>query len=521
MNRYKKYLKRLLILFASLVLLIIAFLIYNYRPYSSGNPPAIPKGRGYDKVRSCKGSPANPRPISINGSPYHPYLACTNSATMHVDAYASGAHPRGGPLGIHPNVISYAHGAFGGECACVAFDSKGNIVAVFGSFNEFALLLLSPYNLKTLAKISLPGRKSNRSLNIRRIMNDTSGGAYFFLDNKDRAVLVDANQDLKIIAQVRQNDHVQFEIVQKYALADLLERYNGPDDAITAVLPDWENRYWFVSRLGMIGVFNPNTGNTAAICLDKEEIQNSFVIDRYGAYIVSDHAMYGIRIDSVTDQPSIAWRETYERASLRKTGSLTPGSGTTPTLLGEKYVAIADNADPRIHILVYRREMDFSGNRLICKAPVFEAGKSTTDNSLIGVGNSLIVENNYGYDLFTNMQCGRTGAGGVARVDFSEETGKAEVVWCNPIISQTTVPKVSLQNGLVYVYAKDPSAGRGIDAYYLSAIDFETGETQFEILTGTGVSYDNNWAPITLGPDNSAYIGVLRGLVKVFDRKLP
>jgi outer membrane protein assembly factor BamB len=268
-------------------------------------------------------------------------------------------------------------------------------------------------------------------------------------------------------------------------------------------------------------VVNPNTGNTVVLCLDKEEIQNSFAIDRNGAYIVSDHALYGILIDTVTDQPSMAWRETYERASLKKTGSLTLGSGTTPTLLGEKYVAITDNADPQIHILVYRREMDFSGQRLICKVPVFEAGKSATDNSLIGVGNSLIVENNYGYDLFTNMQFGRTGAGGITRVDFSEKTGKAEVVWSNPTISQTTVPKISLANGLVYVYAKDSSVGRGIDAFYLTAIDFETGETKFEILTGTGVSYDNNWAPITLGTDNSAYIGVLRGLVKVFDGRIP
>lgn len=505
------------IFIASILFLFIVFILFVFRPFSQGNNQAIPYGWGYKRVSSFKGSPAVPAPVSLPTNKRNPHLANTNSATMHVDSYASGAHPLGGPLGIRPYVLSYAHRRFGGECACVTFDSKGNIVAVFGSFKEFTLLLLSPDDLKTLAKISLLQRKSNRSLSIRRIMNDTSGGAYFFLDEKDRAVLVDANNVLKIIAQVWEDDHVHFTVVQEFTLAGTLQEFNGTDDAVTAVLPDWEGRYWFVSRLGIVGVVNPADSNIATLCLSNEQIQNSFAIDKHGIYVVSDRAMYGITTLSGSDRPVIVWREEYETASGQKTGSLTTGSGTTPTLLGDRFVAIADNADPQIHVLVYRREMDFPGQRLVCKVPVFRAGESATDNSLIGVGNSLIVENNYGYDLFTNMMFGRTGAGGVTRIDFSKETGKGEIVWHNPVISQTTVPKVSLETGLVYVYAKDPSAGLGIDAYYLTAIDYETGETKFEILAGTGVSYDNNWAPVTLGPDNSAYIGVLRGLVKVVD----
>jgi hypothetical protein len=296
-----------------------------------------------------------------------------------------------------------------------------------------------------------------------------------------------------------------------------LLKYTRPDDTYTSVLPDWKGRYWFVSRYGMIGVLNPLTHKISFLCLDHEEIQNSFAVDSAGTYIVSDRALYGLTTRAESDTPYIAWREAYETASMAKKGSITLGSGTTPTLLGSKYIAIADNADPQIHVLVYRRGIDYSGQRLVCKIPVFEAGKSATENSLIGVNNSLIVENNFGYDLLTNMILGRTGTGGIVRVDFTPETGEARVVWSNPLISQTTVPKISLENGLVYVYTKDPSVGWGIDAYYLSAIDFQTGKTRFEIHTGTGVSFDNNWAPITLGPDNSAYIGVLKGLVKVFD----
>jgi len=36
-------------------------------------------------------------------------------------------------------------------------------------------------------------------------------------------------------------------------------------------------------------------------------------------------------------------------------------------------------------------------------------------------------------------------------------------------------------------------------------------------LFGTGPAYDNNWAPITIGPDGTAYVVVFSGIVAVRD----
>ena len=44
-----------------------------------------------------------------------------------------------------------------------------------------------------------------------------------------------------------------------------------------------------------------------------------------------------------------------------------------------------------------------------------------------------------------------------------------------------------------------------------------TGKRVWSVLTGVGLGYNNNYAPITLGPDGTAYIGVLGGLVAVRD----
>jgi outer membrane protein assembly factor BamB len=151
--------------------------------------------------------------------------------------------------------------------------------------------------------------------------------------------------------------------------------------------------------------------------------------------------------------------------------------------------------------------------------PVFLPNRSAAENSPIGFGRTLIIENNHGYDLFPTMMFGRTATGGVARIDIAPDGRSCQQLWENREISQTVVAKLSLANGLVYLYTKEPSAPWWTDAYYLTAVDLETGTTVFRILTGTGVGYDNHWAPITLGPDGTAYVGTLRGLVAVRDRQ--
>jgi len=128
-----------------------------------------------------------------------------------------------------------------------------------------------------------------------------------------------------------------------------------------------------------------------------------------------------------------------------------------------------------------------------------------------------VIENNAGYDIFPTMMFGTTSVGGVARVDLNDDGVGCRVVWESKEISQTTVPKLSLGNGLVYLYTKLPNAPWWIDAYYLTAVDFRTGATVYRARTGVGLGYDNHWAPVTIGPDGTAYVGTIRGLLAVRD----
>jgi len=183
--------------------------------------------------------------------------------------------------------------------------------------------------------------------------------------------------------------------------------------------------------------------------------------------------------------------------------------------MGSDYVAITDNADP-MDVVVFRRAKLVTGSRVVCTVPVFSQGASATDNSLIGTGRSIVVENNYGYSGPTATEGGASTAPGIERIDISGDGKGCKPVWRSDERAPSAVPKLSLGNGLVYAYTKPPRTD-GVDAWYLSALSFATGRTAFAKLVGTGLGYNSNYAPISIGPDRSIYVGVLGGLTLLRD----
>ena len=89
-------------------------------------------------------------------------------------------------------------------------------------------------------------------------------------------------------------------------------------------------------------------------------------------------------------------------------------------------------------------------------------------------------------------------------------------VWHSDERAPSVVPKLSLANGLIYTYTKDPRSD-GQDPWYLTALDFADGGTVWERLSGEGLGYNNHYAPISIGPNGNAYVGVLGGLVLLRD----
>jgi hypothetical protein len=467
-------------------------------------PLPIPEGPEANQPPAFIGAPAQPRPISAPLPPRHPFMAPNGRSNIHNDAYMSDTYAGAGPLGRDMQRLSTYQQA---ECASVTFDQAGRIVSVCVGVEGPRLAMFDPATLDLLAVFPLPPRQPGTA----NPLNDFSGGGYFYLDNRDRAVIPTTNRHIWVIGETSGPLGPGFALERDYDLSGV----TAVDDKLFSVLPDWSGRLWFVSQQGVVGTVDPGTGAIRTLATG-EQVTNSFAVDETGGvYIVSDAALY--RFDATAGgAPAVTWREQYPNSGIKKPGQTSPGSGTTPTLFGPGYVAITDNADP-MNVVVYRRAGTVKKSRLVCMQPVFEKGAGATDNSLIGADRSLVVENNYGYSGVTATVNGATTSPGIERVDVSD-SGRCQSVWRSNEIAPSVVPKLSLATGLVYTYTKPAGPN---DPWYFTAIDFRSGQTIYKRLAGTGIGFNNNYAPVTLGPDGTGFVGVLAGLVSLRDSSAP
>lgn len=454
----------------------------------------LPPGGGLLVTSSYDGHAAAPQPISLAVA-QHPGLAANGSSSMHNDAWASDSYAGPGPLGDDPEVTTSWYGLE--ECATLAFDPAGQLVALCGNRSGPVMHLLDPETMRPLDTLDLPDREASD----KRPWEDLCGGAYFYLDAEARAVV--ATTDRRVLTV----DTDGLEPVDEVDLGDVVP----DDDCLVAVLPDWEGNTWYVTQDGRVGVAD-GTADPTPLDLDGE-IANSIAADQDGVYLVTTEAFYKVALDAGA-APAVVWEAAYDNGEGKKPGQLSAGSGTTPTVLPSGLVAITDNAEPQMHVQFY----DGADGSLLCEAAVFGRGDSASDNSLVAVGQaSVVVENNYGYRGPWSTMVGRAPVGGLARVDADPATGECTVGWQSDEVAPTSVAKVSLATGLVYAYTTRPSWW-GVSAWYLTAIDARTGETAFSVRTGTGTLFNNHYSAVTLAPDGSAYVATLGGMVRVRDR---
>lgn len=277
-----------------------------------------------------------------------------------------------------------------------------------------------------------------------------------------------------------------------------------------------------------------------------EQIQNSFAVGKDGVYIVTDLALYKLRFNEKSKKIELdpKWKTNfihggliYDNDFIRKPGHLNAGSGTSPTLMDDRFVAIVDNAHGNVNMCIFSQET----GKLMDKFPLFESNKSAVENSIIAYKNTFIVANMYGYvDPFSENNT----PGGIMRFDFNEKTGHFErkenwPAYDFAIDAKTATPKLSTPLGLVYYYNREVDPTRNnYRRWQLSTIDFRTGKRVFSILpyfeeggfndNVKGLvlkmslgkeNYDlkvfnNIFGTFGFGPNNSLYIGAYRGFIR-------
>ena len=496
----------------------------------------IPSTTPAPSLPAFVGHAATAHPVGGVRAPWQdPFLAPDPTNSVHNDAWQSDDYRVPGPLGRRTQTLSTS---IGRDCITLTFDRRGRLL---GSCTDLThgpgLYLLDPRTLDTLAFMQLPyvppPAGTNPALN-------TTGGAYFYLDNRSRAVLAASNGHVLVVGVDDSSGTPAFRRVADYDPSPCL----SPGDRMPSVLPDAQGRLWFVGRYhGAVGVLDPHSGRCASIILNAE-IENSFAVASDGVYVVTDHAQYKLRAGANL-RPHVVWSAPYANDGVHKPGQINAGSGTTPTLIAPlegrrpagapAYVAITDNANP-IDVVVYRTadRLPRGVRRTVCTIPVFARNAGSDENSLISMGHSLIAENNYGYDLvkFNDVIGGGTPVGGdtslvsspgMVRIDIARRGRGCRVVWTNTTLRiPSAVSKGDTANGLIYTYDKPPDPGRPKSGpWYWSAVDYRTGRVVWSRLAGHGGLYNNHYAGIALfrpaGGRPTLYLGGVGGIVALRD----
>ena len=434
--------------------------------------------------------------------PGNPYMGPEGTSTMHGNAASSDATynrgPGAGPLTINQTSQSAVF-------PTILMGSDGLLVAVGTRYlnqTPYAYLL-DPNSLAVLASMKL----------VKSTVSDLAGGIYSYLDAQNRLVLVNASGFLQRISHTQQSDG-------SWVLT-VTESINIGYPDVVGLVPDYQGRVWFATAEGVsantgavVGYYDPSNGQISAFTLPAgEEVANSISSAPDGVAVASTYALYLFRAEG--GAATQVWRQVYDRGPARKPGQLSWGTGATPTffgpLTGYEYLTITDNAAPQENILVYNAR----SGKLIGSLPFLTANvNSGTEDSPIGMGNSIFVPSTYGYVYPPSATTGPSEpssapfVGGMQRVDVLPGGAGLTTIWSNQTLPSTSVPRLSAKDNLIYTVVVNQNTG----AYSLVTVDPATGLPMSSTLVGNS-SNDNTLQMVgTIAPGGKLYQGTINGL---------
>lgn len=433
----------------------------------------------------------------------NPFLGPVGTSTMHGDSGSSDTSPLPGP-GTGP--VSVRVVPLGAVCSTVLVGGDGFPVALCTRVSDLrpVVNLLDPTTGEALASLELTA-------------GSLLGGVYGYLDDRDRMVLVEGTGDLVWIAHRRDRDGWSLLVDRRVPLGPSL-----PDgDTVNSVSADYEDGVWFATGGGTVGLVRRDGAVETSRLGEGERIANSISTAPAGAAVATDHALYLISRRSGGGIET-AWRVAYERGGGRKPGQLSWGTGSTPTFFGpesgDDYLAIVDNADPAVHLVVVRTRGRGAGD-VVCTTPVLGKGGPGSENSPIGIGRMVVVASTYGYpyprlpeDAGTSVPPTAPFVGGMTRVDLDADGSGCEVIW-DTTTRSAAVPKLSTADGrITTVVAATGADGR--ESYSYTVVDAVNGTVLAQQELGSGVGDPLQMAG-TVGPGRVLWQGTLGSLARI------
>ncbi len=469
-------------------------------------PTAVPDTPGVFSATPYLGAPATADPLPGKDVIAHPLLG--ENSVFHEDHYNSDVTDQAGPLGIDPKVRSRLYG----QCSTPRVDSQGRVITLCLDISDLTtpglrLVLLDGDTLELLAE-----RRVDDAPLSTVTAGNTPGGAYPHVDAQDRVLTTNlSNQVVIYEAVTTANGSLSWDLTSTLDLSSHL----ATGDVLFDAVPDFTGRLWFVSGQGRVGAVD--AGGTVQTTDLGETVENGLAIGEDGVFLTTAAAAYRFEADP-TGAPTFTWRIPYSVDPNPKPGVFSAGSGGTITLLGRDLVVFPDNAPSQVNLLVARRDQSFTGpDRVICQVPLFSPGQSAVDVSPIAYGRSIVVANFFGAPNTLDFPATFDQlAPGLTRIDVRPDNSGCDVVWTNNQIRSTTVAKLSTATGLVYTFRQRLSESP-VDAFYFTAVDFDTGNIVWEVLSGTGPLASNSTFTLAVGRGGQVYQATVGGIVRLED----
>ena len=413
-------------------------------------------------------------PVSYNAQ-QNPYLGINSLATMHGDAQSSDATPFAGPgdpgVGGTWKVTFTNHWA---ACPTILAGQDGYIQALMTQFLGSDAKLRKP-------KLAIIEPASGAQLGAMEIPTGALlGGVYAYLDADSNLVMVDGTNALTWISHSQ--DGMKVWVSRRIDLTDAMKL--EPKDHVVGIVPDWHGRIWVASERGVVGLIDPKRNVVRLTKLQQysptERIDNSISACPQGVSIITSHGIYMLGADASTSKPRIIWSHSYDRGTKQKPGQLSHGSGATATFFGPNgsdYVMLSDNADRQEKLIVYRS----ADGSAVGEGPLFTPGASGTENSMIGVQNSIVGACTFGYPYAqypdTKPAYRAQVAPGMERWDVNDDASGITLKWRNNGIYSAAVPRLSTADNLIYTCER-PRGPAGVltgPVVYACAIDMDSG----------------------------------------------
>ena len=413
-------------------------------------------------------------PVSYNAQ-QNPYLGINSLATMHGDAQSSDATPFAGPgdpgVGGTWKVTFTNHWA---ACPTILAGQDGYIQALMTQFLGSDAKVRKP-------KLAIIEPASGAQLGAMEIPTGALlGGVYAYLDADSNLVMVDGTNALTWISHSQ--DGMKVWVSRRIDLTDAMKL--EAKDHVVGIVPDWHGRIWVASERGVVGLIDPKRNVVRLTKLQQysptERIDNSISACPQGVSIITSYGIYMLGADASTSKPRIIWTHSYDRGTKQKPGQLSHGSGATATFFGPNgsdYVMLSDNADRQEKLIVYRS----ADGSAVGQGPLFTPGASGTENSMIGVQNSIVGACTFGYPYAqypdTKPAYRAQVAPGMERWDVNDDASGITLKWRNNGIYSAAVPRLSTADNLIYTCER-PRGPAGVftgPVVYACAIDMDSG----------------------------------------------